>query len=54
MADSRAANSKTCAPGVGQYARNVYGVVPDRIFLRKEAMYGVQCSFSCSGHPNML
>lgn len=54
MADSRAVDSQARQPGARQHTRNVHGVVPHRIFLRKEALYRVQCRIPCCCYTYLL
>lgn len=54
MADPCAVDTEAREPGARQHPRNVHGVVPDRILLRKKALYRVQCRVSCGCDTHML
>lgn len=54
MANPRAANSKAREPGFSEHTCYVHGVIFNRIFSGKEAVYRVQCRLPSGGDTNLL
>lgn len=54
MANPRSSDTEAREPGFSEHARNVHGVVPDRLLPGKEAMYSLQRRLPCRCHINML
>lgn len=54
MANSRAANTEAREPGISEYSRYVYGVVPNWFLPGEEALHCVQCRLPGSCYTDML